>query len=122
MKKILIVDDDELIVASIADFLKGKGYTISTSTDAISACWIYSKFLPDLVICDINMPGMDGLEVLNRIRNVNPNQKFIMVTGAFLDQTGFKILKEHKVPQIIKPPDFENELFSAVENVFRRDT
>ena len=121
MNKILIIDDDNLIANCMAEFLIENGYSVTTSTDPISAFWIYSEFLPNLVICDINMPLMDGFEVLKRIRTFKPNQKFVMVTGAFLDQTGFNILKEFNVPQIIKPPDFKEELLKVVENMLIKD-
>ena len=121
MNKILIIDDDNLIVNNMAEFLKENGYTVSTTTDSISAFWIYSEFLPNLVICDIHMPQMDGFELLKRIRTIKPDQKFVMVTGAFLDQTGFNILREYNVPQIIKPPDFKEELLKVVENMLIKD-
>jgi len=121
MKKILIIDDESDVAEAMADFLKGKGYSVTTSTDPISAFWIYSEYQPDLVICDVNMPKMDGLEVLSKLRNTVPDLPLIMVTGAFLDQTGFNILKKYNVPQIIKPPDFENELLEVVEKKLNGD-
>ena len=118
MNKILIIDDDILIANSMAEFLKCEGYSVQTSTDPISSFWLYSKFHPDLVLCDISMPVMDGMEVLKRIRKINPAQKFIMVTGAFLHQSEFNILREQNVPQIIKPPDMEQELLKIIEYQF----
>lgn len=114
MNKILIIDDDVLIADGMAEFLQYEGYSVQTSTDPISSFWIYLKFRPDLVLCDINMPVMDGIEVLRRIREFNPVQKFIMVTGAFLNHSDFNILKKQNVPQIIKPPDMEQELLKII--------
>ena len=114
MRKILIIDDDILIASTMEEFLKSEGYSVQTSTDPISSFWLYSKYQPDLVLCDISMPVMDGMEVLKRIRGINPAQKFIMVTGAFLHQSEFNILREQNVPQIIKPPEMEQELLKII--------
>ena len=119
MNKILIIDDDILIASTMEEFLKSEGYSVQTSTDPISSFWLYSKYQPDLVLCDINMPVMDGMEVLKRIRKFNPLQKFIMVTGAFLNHSEFNILKEQNVPQIIKPPDMEEELLKIIKKQFK---
>ena len=115
MNKILIIDDDKDIANSMAEFLKGEGYSVLSSTDPISSFWHYSKFQPDLVICDVNMPEMNGIEVLKKIRKHHPAQKFIMVTGAFLNQSEFKLLSENHIPQIIKPPDMKMEILKIVE-------
>ncbi len=114
MNKILIIDDDNVIASTMQEFLLAEGYSVVTSSDPISSFWIYSKFQPDLVLCDINMPVMDGIEVLRKIREYNPTQKFIMVTGAFLNHSEFNILKEQNVPQIIKPPEMEQELLKII--------
>jgi len=114
--KILIIDDDNLIASTMQDFLIGEGYSVQKSTDPISSFWLYSKFQPDLVLCDINMPVMGGMEVLKRIREFNPTQKFIMVTGAFLNHSEFNILREQNVPQIIKPPEMKQELLKIIKS------
>lgn len=119
MDKILIIDDDSLIANSMAEYLIGEGYSVQTSTDPISSFWLYSKFRPDLVLCDINMPVMDGMELLKRIHEFNPAQKFIMVTGAFLNPNEFNILREQNIPQIIKPPDMEQELLKIIKKQFK---
>ena len=119
MNKILIIDDDYLIVNSMAEYLIGEGYSVRTSTDPISSFWLYSEFHPDLVLCDISMPVMNGMELLKRIRGYNPFQKFIMVTGAFLNPAELNILREQNVPQIIKPPDMEQELLKIIKKQFK---
>ena len=115
MNKILIIDDDNLIASTMEEFLIGEGYSVLTSTDPISSFWLYSKYKPDLILCDIYMPVMDGIELLKRIREFNPAQKFIMVTGAFLNLSEFDILREQNVPQIIKPPEMEQELLKIIK-------
>ena len=119
MNKILIIDDDYLIVNNMAQYLIGDGYSVRTITDPISSFLLYSEFHPDLVLCDISMPVMNGMELLKRIRGYNPFQKFIMVTGAFLNPAELNILREQNVPQIIKPPDMEQELLKIIKKQFK---
>ena len=121
MNKILIIDDDSFIANSMAEFLKTEGYSVLVSTDPISSFWHYSKFQPDLVLCDVNMPEMDGIEVLRKIREHKPTQKFIMITGAFLNHSEFSFLSENKIPQIIKPPDMEEELLKLIKEQINKE-
>jgi len=116
MKKILIIDDESEVAEIMAAFLCKMGYSVKTATVVSNAFKIYTNYSPDLVICDVNMPEMDGFEVLSKFRDEVPGQPFVMVTGSFLNPAEFQILKEQKVTQIIKPPDLERELLSTVRN------
>lgn len=68
MKKILIVDDSQDIITSLVDFLEEEEYQVQYALDAYSALEITKTFLPDLVICDILMPGMDGYGYYKEIK------------------------------------------------------
>jgi DNA-binding response OmpR family regulator len=84
--RILVVDDDPAIREVIADALlyNDSGYEVETAVDGIDAGLKLERFLPDLVVLDVIMPGMDGLEVCNRIRNRAEldDTKIIIFTGA----------------------------------------
>ncbi|RPI55713.1 MAG: response regulator, partial [Deltaproteobacteria bacterium] len=62
-KKILVVDDEESILQSVTDILEDEGFDVQTSPDGETSLEIMGEDLPDLVLLDIWMPGMDGLEV-----------------------------------------------------------
>ena len=66
--KILIVDDEPSIVNVITAYLKPEGYEVFTASDGNQAIKAAHAFKPDLVILDIMLPGMDGIEVLTRLR------------------------------------------------------
>ena len=82
--RLLWADDEiELLKAHII-FLQGKGYEVTTVTngpDAIEAC---TKEAFDLVLLDENMPGLTGLETLNRIKEMHPQTPVVMVTSALI--------------------------------------
>lgn len=84
--RILVVDDDPAIREVIADALRYQDglYEVETAVDGLDAGMKIEHFHPDLVVLDVVMPGMDGLEVCNRIRNRAEldDTKIIILTGA----------------------------------------
>lgn len=84
--RILVVDDDPGVREVIADALKydSTGYKVETAVDGVDAGMKLKHFHPDLIVLDVIMPGMGGLEVCNRIRNQSEldNIKIIILTGA----------------------------------------
>lgn len=113
-KKILIADDEAYIVDLFSEYLSSMGFLIQSSQSGKEALEIYSDFKPDLVITDYEMPEMNGYELFKEIRIKNPKQAFIMITGAFLPPDILSLLKEKRIPQIIKPAELENELLKIV--------
>ncbi len=81
MKKLLIVDDEVDIVASIQYVLTGEGFTTLTAHDGLKAMQLYESERPDLVILDLMMPGIDGLEVCRRIRASDKRTPILMLTA-----------------------------------------
>lgn len=84
--RILVVDDDPGVREVIADALKydDAGYEVETAIDGVDAGMKLERFQPDLIVLDVIMPGMGGLEVCNRIRNQSEldDTKIIILTGA----------------------------------------
>lgn len=80
MIKLLIVDDEKGLCDYLKKFFKARGYDVFTAIDGESALSIVKKENPELVLLDINMPGISGLEVLRRIKNASLKPKVIMVT------------------------------------------
>ncbi len=68
MTKILVIDDEPSIVKLISAYLKPEGYEVLTAADGPSGLKAARTFKPDLVILDIMLPGMDGIELLSRLR------------------------------------------------------
>ena len=78
MKKILLVDDEESIHLLYREEFEDEGYTVHSALTGVTALQKLKIVSPDLIILDISMPGMDGIEVLRRIKEVNPKTKVIL--------------------------------------------
>ncbi|WP_027190981.1 hybrid sensor histidine kinase/response regulator [Fundidesulfovibrio putealis] len=80
-EKVMLVDDEdairEILGLSIADL----GYEVETAANGEAAIALFSRFAPGIVLTDIKMPGMDGIELLKRLKDLNPDTEVIMVSG-----------------------------------------
>lgn len=81
MKKILVVDDEEFIRELYRDELVEEGYQVELAGDGQEAIAMMETFRPDLVTLDIKMPGLDGIEVLRRIREKDASVPVLLVTA-----------------------------------------
>lgn len=80
--KILAIDDEQLVLLPLQKKLEDLGYKVKTSTDASEGIGIYDRFKPDLVIVDINMPDMNGIEFIEHIRINKRSSTPIMVLSG----------------------------------------
>lgn len=83
MKKILLVDDDKTLQTVLTRYLEKRGYSVQVVTSGVQGLKLFAQDPPDLVVSDIVMPGMDGLEFCRRLRATRPGQlvPFIFLTG-----------------------------------------
>lgn len=118
MPKILLVDDEPTIIDSLTYSLHREGFEVFTATDGIQALDIFEQTSPDLVILDIRLPGIDGLEVCRRLRAKSP-VPIIMLTalGNELDRVvGLEVGADDYLP---KPFSFR-ELLARIRSMLRR--
>lgn len=80
-KHILICDDEELLCVTVADILRHEGYHVSVVHDGEDVFPVLEKEKVDLILLDLMMPRMNGMEALERIRRQNPETKVIMVSA-----------------------------------------
>ena len=113
MKKILVVDDEIIIRDLLEDFLGRKGYDVYTATDGRAAIAKVKEIRPHIVLLDIMMPGMDGIDTLKEIRRIDPKVGVIMVTAISDQQLGRRAMELGAFDYITKPLDF-NYLETAV--------
>lgn len=81
MKKILIIDDQLGIRLLLTEVFKKEGYSTAHASNGVEALAMIEKDRPDLVLLDMKIPGMDGLEILRRIRRFDTSLKVIMMTA-----------------------------------------
>ena len=113
---LLIVEDDKSardIIASMVS-LEYPGCTIYTANNGIEGLELFRQYTPDIVLTDVNLPVMDGVELARKIRVINGNATYIVLT-AYSDQTVFDKFQDIGVcAYLLKPIDF-TELFAALE-------
>jgi len=118
-KKILIVDDEVMLVDLLTLRLEDNGYDVASANDGFEGLSVAGQTRPDLIILDINMPGMDGYTMLKAIRNNDQmnNTKVIMLTASGKKRELFE--KEGISDYITKPFDTEDFLL-RVDKVLKR--
>ncbi|MHB1397671.1 MAG: sigma-54-dependent transcriptional regulator [Trichloromonadaceae bacterium] len=112
MKHVLIVDDEESIRSSLDGILRDEGYRTSVAASGEDALSLLKEELPDLMLLDIWMPGLDGLETLRRARELAPEQVVIMMSGHGTIETAVKATKLGAFDFIEKPLSLEKLLLS----------
>lgn len=115
--KILAIDDQQLVLLPIQKRLNELGYNVKTETDAISAISLYNSFNPDLVIVDINMPGVSGLEIVKYIRNSKNYATPIMVLSGNTQDSIITAGFELGINDYMKKPLSLNEICARVKRL-----
>ncbi|MDX2252239.1 MAG: sigma-54 dependent transcriptional regulator [Nitrospira sp.] len=105
---ILIVDDEEAIRTSLRSILEDEGYQVAVASSGQDALKIYGTDPPDLMILDIWMPEMDGLETLRRVKEFVPTTQVMMMSGHGSIETAVKAIKLGAYDYIEKPLSLEN--------------
>lgn len=119
-KKILVIDDEVYIRDSIIGLLEDFGFNVIDAENGKKGLERFEREHPDLVLCDLRMPEMDGLEVLARIVEQNPKIPIIIVSGAGNISDTVEALRLGAWDYIIKPIQDMNVLYHAVNKAFER--
>ena len=118
MKKILVIDDEPKIVEICQDYLKAAGFEVVTASDGLKGLAAARREKPDLVVLDLMMPGMDGLDVCRALRR-DGNTPIIMLT-ARVEESDKLIGLELGADDYITKPFSPRELAARVRVVLRR--
>jgi len=120
VKTILLVEDSEPAIIQLKDFMEDSGYRILVAHDGGEALRIIDKTIPDAMILDLMMPGIDGFEVLKTIRNAEPtaNIPVLILTAKHITKEELHFLKRNNVHQLIQKGDVNRvELMNMVESM-----
>lgn len=119
--KILVIDDERAIRSALRDILEYEGYAITDAQDGAEGLEIIKKDEFDLVLCDIKMPKLDGMEVLDKIMEQKPDIPVILISGHGDIETAVSAIKKGAYDFIQKPLDL-NRLLVTVRNALERQS
>ena len=111
--KILIAEDEEITVKHLVNTLKKEGYAVESATNGIDALRKAESDSFDLLIADIKMPGMSGLELLERVREKTPELEVIIVTGYGSIGSAIEAMKKGAIEYLTKPFDLDELLLKV---------
>lgn len=117
-ERVLIVDDEKNIVSSLQDILGDEGYEVATAEDGLDALEMIQSDPPDVVLLDIWLPGMDGIEVLKTVKTYYPEIEVLVMSGHGTIETAVKATKLGASDFIEKPFSLEN-LIHSIENALK---
>src|SRR5438093_6087569 len=92
--RILVVDDEVNARTALAELLRDEGYAVETAADGFKALPKLDDFAPDLVLTDLKMPGLDGLELMRKARERDPERAVVVMTAFGAVDTAVKAMRE----------------------------
>jgi CheY-like chemotaxis protein len=114
--RVLLVDDEERFVLNLAKLLRSRGFDAATALDgAAGVAAVETNPRIDVVLLDVKMPGMDGIEALRRIKEAAPDTEVIMLTGHADVETGIEAMREGALDYLMKPCDIEDLIAKITE-------
>ncbi|MFV0483474.1 MAG: sigma-54-dependent transcriptional regulator [Bacteroidales bacterium] len=114
MSQILVIDDERSVRNTMKEILEFEGHSVFLAEDGIKGIEAANKNEPDIIFCDIKMPNVDGLEVLDKILQYNSDRRVIMISGHGTIDTAVDAIKRGAVDFIEKPIDL-NRLLGAIK-------
>ncbi len=121
--KVLLVEDDEMARKSLKKVIEKEGYSVLVACDGYEGLSLYNSEKPDVVITDVKMPRVDGIEVIQRIKEMSKTTEVILITGHGDMDMAILALRERALDYIKKPIDIDQLIFSlgrAKEKILER--
>ena len=106
-EKVLLVDDEQEFVETLAERMRARDMVVSTATSPIDAIDKANKESYDAIVLDLQMPEMDGLEVLKLLKEKNPDLQIILLTGHATVEKGIQAMKFGAMDLVEKPADIK---------------
>src|SRR5688572_24186764 len=121
MAEILIIDDEKAIRKTLTEILSFEGYKLDEAADGEEGLKRFKDKSYDLVLCDIKMPKIDGIEFLQKASEINPDIPIIMISGHGNIETAVEAVKKGAYDYISKPPDL-NRLLITIRNAMDKSS
>ncbi len=119
MAKILIIDDEKSIRNTLKEILTYEGYEVTEAQDGIEGLKIAEKDKFDIILSDIKMPKMDGIEVLEKLQEITPETPVVMISGHGNIETAVEAIRKGAFDYISKPLDL-NRMLVTIRNAMDR--
>ncbi len=119
-RRILVVDDEVNARTALAELLRDEGYEVETAADAFKALGKYESFTPHVVVTDVKMPGMDGIELMKKIRSMEDPAAVIMMTAFGAVSAAVDAMRAGAADYLTKPLNF-SELLIVIDRVFETE-
>ena len=117
--KILIIDDERSIRNSLKEILADEGYDVEVAENGVQGCQMVDKEKYSVIFCDIKMPEMDGIEVLDRLNEMGVDSAIVMISGHGDIETAVECIKKGAFDFIQKPLDL-NRILITIKNATER--
>ncbi|HNX54602.1 MAG TPA: sigma-54 dependent transcriptional regulator [Prolixibacteraceae bacterium] len=121
MSRILVIDDERSIRNTLKDILEFEKYTVELAEDGFKALELLQTKDFDVILCDIKMPGMDGIEVLQKVEEIKPDIPVVMISGHGNIDTAVESIKKGAFDFIEKPLDL-NRLLITLRNAMDKSS
>jgi len=118
-QKVLIVDDDPIVLKSLGKMLEMNGYAVDCAADGRTALEMVERNGHDVILSDINMPEMNGFELLDCVKEKSPSSAFIIITGYGTIEDAVKAMKEGAYDFVTKPLNDE-EILTQIRRFFQQ--
>lgn len=119
--RVLLVDDEKQFAINLGHILDARGFDTSLAFDGFEGVYSMKKAAFDVVILDIKMPGMDGVETLRELKKIAPNTEVIMLTGHATLESGIESLREGAYDYLMKPCEAE-DLVEKIREAYEVET
>lgn len=111
MTRILVVEDENILRKNIVDRLRAEGHDLYDAGTAESAVELAMLLAPDLIITDLRLPGMDGIELLRRVRTAAPRTLVVIMTAVGTSQTAMEAIREGAYDYLNKPIELKELVY-----------
>jgi DNA-binding NtrC family response regulator len=119
--RVLVVDDEVNARTALTELLRDEGYEVEMAADAFKALGKYESFAPHVVVTDLKMPGMDGIELVKKIRAEEDGAAVIVMTAFGAVQTAVDAMRAGAADYLTKPLNFD-ELLVVLERVLENES
>lgn len=117
--KLLIIDDEVEFASTLSERLRIRGVDVTDAYSGTEGLAKFAEVVPDVVVLDLKMPDMDGVDVLVKIKQYDPTIEVIMLTGHGSEAAGVAAMEKGAFDYIMKPVDL-SELFEKITAAYEK--